>query len=250
MKIAWCLLLVLVLAFGVAGCGVASEGGSETSEKAKVAVETEKKKTTKDNHTLYDGVYYVGDDMEAGKYIFDVSSEYTGRVVCFESKETYETYKANNGYTVGENNAAIEKFALYDFYVYTDQCYLGLEDGNVLLLEDCSGSIRKLNDGWYKEDAAALVTGVYFQGSDIDAGRYVMSYAKADYSIGVTVFESLDKYTQYHRSAKSNGAEESEAIDQYAMDSQWLFDGETCSVSIKEGGVLIVSDGAVSASIS
>ena len=249
MKKLFCLLLAVVLTLGVAGCGGNVDTGSKSVDENVTDRVTESRKTEKSSSvsTLVDGVYFVGDDIKEGKYLVtNVVAEYsTFYIVCYESRETYDAYKNENRATNGEEQNAIEKHALYDIDLFEGETgYLGLQKGNVLAVYYGSGSLDPISeDDWYLQEGATLPTGIYFQGKDIETGRYVLTSVNTEYSAQASVFESMENYVTYHQTSRFTNGEETEALEKNALDTQYVMEGDTYSVAIREGGVLIVDDG-------
>jgi len=99
---------------------------------------------------LYSGIYFVGDDINAGNYAFtSMETGFGMRVVVFENKNNYLDYFRTGRSTHGEERTAIEKNALTSFYIHEGQiCILNLRDGMVLLLKNGSGILETANQSW------------------------------------------------------------------------------------------------------
>ena len=75
------------------------------------------------------------------------------------------------------------------------------------------------------------------------SGRYILTGANTKYSAQMSVFESMDKYITYHQTSRFTNGEETESLEKNAFDTQYVREGNTCSVAIRDGGVLIIDNG-------
>jgi predicted small lipoprotein YifL len=246
MKKIFCLLLVLVLMFGIVGCGATSSVETEDTKKAS-AVDSKTENTSVKNEDetkrLFSGIYYVGTDIEPGQYILkSLESDYSMDILLFETGEKYDGYLAAPKTTLGEESQAINGFCLHSSYIeHDEEYYLNLKDGNVLSLDDGSGELRKIvKGGWAEDDIRPR--GVYYCPDDIDAGSHDITCAYGDYSLDIKVFKSLSVYDEYLVSPRSTLGEESEAVDKYADFVDYLDSGESCHINVQEGGILVIDD--------
>lgn len=246
MKKIFCLLMVLVMIFGVAGCGTTSVVETENTENTSmVENETEKTSVKKEDEKkrLFSGVYYIGSDIEPGQYVLkNLESDYSMDILLFETHERYDEYITAPKSTLGEESQAINSFCFHSSYIeYNEEYYLNLKDGNVLSIDDGSGELRKITkDVWAENDIHPR--GIYYCSDDIDAGSHEITCAYGDYSLDITIFKSISIYDEYLTSPRSTLGEESEAIDKYAEFFEYLDSGESCHINIQEGCVIVIDD--------
>ncbi|MCM1233071.1 MAG: hypothetical protein NC489_23350 [Ruminococcus flavefaciens] len=207
-------------------------------------------KAEENNIDLYCGAYFVGNDIDVSSYLVSCTeTEYSMQVIVFENKEAYKDYRQTSRFTNGEELAAIEQNALYDCYLEEGKTgYLNLEDGYVLLIDDGNGELNEIdiNDtdngvSWYSDENIGLCRGLYFVDNDIEAGQY--SLTCTDSHMQVTVFESIDTYKAYHQISRFTNGEESDAIKQNSILSEYVYEGDSIAVGLHKENILLVSDG-------
>lgn len=199
---------------------------------------------------LYSGAYFVGNDLKAAQYLLACNeADYSMQVIVFENIDAYKSYHQTSRFTNGEELAAIEQNALYDYYLKSEeQGYLGLENGYVLLINDGIGKLNEINmqdtdnsTAWYRSNNIGLCRGVYFVGNDLKAAQY--SLTCIDSYMEVVVFENIDAYKAYHQSSRFTGGEESDAIEQNAISYEYMYADKTLAINLQEGNVLMISNG-------
>lgn len=202
------------------------------------------------NEELYSGVYFVGNNLKAAQYLLACNeSEYSMQVIVFENIDTYKAYHQTRRFTNGEELAAIEQNALFDYYLREEeQGYLGLKNGYVLLINDGNGKLSEIDiqdtdssTAWYRGDNMGLRCGVYFVGDDLKAALY--SLTCIDSYMDVVIFENIDTYKAYHQASRFTGGEESDAIEQNAMSYEYMYTEKTLAINLQEGNVLMISNG-------
>lgn len=202
----------------------------------------------RDHTELLCGVYFVGKDIEASRYLLACTeTDYSMRVVVFESRETYQNYHRTSRFTTGEELAAIEQNAWYDYDLDEEETgYLNLADGYVLLIYEGKGALSEIHadsdTAWYSDENTGLCKGVYFVGNDLDAAQY--SLTCTDRYMQAAVFENTDTYRVYHQSDRFTTGEENEAIEKNAILYEEVYEGEPIAIHLQEGNVLLVSEGA------
>ena len=89
---------------------------------------------SEDGLLMVPGTYNIGDYISDRDYLITCEeTDYSMRVIVFESKEAYASYQNTNRTTNGEELAAIEQNALYDYYLEKGEMgYLSLGDDYVL----------------------------------------------------------------------------------------------------------------------
>ena len=197
------------------------------------------------NRDLYRGTYFVGDDLKTSSYLLTCEdTEYSMHIFVFENKEAYKTYHQTSRFTNGEESAAIEQNALYDYYLESEETgYLSLEEDYVLVIDDGKGKVREIdiNSSWYSGDNEGLHRGIYFVGNDLEAAQY--SLTCIDSFIEVIVFEDIDAYIAYQHSSRFTGGEEEEAIELNARSSEYVYGGDSMAINLQEGNILLIKDG-------
>lgn len=104
-----------------------------------------------DTVNLFDGNYIVGKDIDVGSYMFTSTGEYGTRFIVFKSKEKLADFEAADHFTNGEFGADVEQNAMIDIYVHNgEQCYINLQDGMVLMLNNGSGIAQNVAMAWAK----------------------------------------------------------------------------------------------------
>lgn len=207
------------------------------------------------NYPLFSGVYTVGEHITADTYLIRCTkTNYQLKIVVFESAENYDRYVAADSTTNGEENAAIEQNALFDLYISEGETYyIGLQNGFVMLVDRGEGELEPIDlsktdierpEFWYNGNPFALCTGVLFVGRDISAGQYKLSCEEADWSMNVVVFANAEDYFSYHKTSRFTNGEEADAIEQYALSSAYVSQGESSFIDLKADYVLMIVDGS------
>jgi len=200
---------------------------------------------------LYDGIYFIDDDFDAAQYLLTCAdTDYSMQAVVFESIDEYKAYHQTSRFSNGEESAAIEQNALYDYYLETDEMgYLGLRAGYVLYIKDGMGKLNKIptqepdnNTTWYSDSNIGVPSGVYFAGDDLEAAQYSLTCVTS--YMQVIVFENIDTYKAYHQMSRFTNGEESDAIEQNAIISEYMYEGDNLAVRLQDGNVLMIKDGA------
>lgn len=93
---------------------------------------------------IMSGVYFTGDDIQAGQYTITViDTDFSAQIIVFNNREDYINYHVTNRFTNGEESDAITANASLHEYVYKDKTYFFmLEPENVLLIKDGIGRIN------------------------------------------------------------------------------------------------------------
>lgn len=95
----------------------------------------------------YPGVYFIGDDLEAGQYeIQCTNTDFAMNLIVFADRQAYNSYYESNRFTNGEEDAAIEQNAETNMLLSKDDTQsIYLNEGSVLLLKYGTGTMKKLN---------------------------------------------------------------------------------------------------------
>lgn len=242
-------ILALMLMLSLAACGnnsdepvindeveVENNQNDETTESGDSSDED----NASDEDEVYNNkIYYVGDDIPEGTYVVNcTASEYGMDVVVFQSETEYVAFQNAEQFTVGEYRNAIEQNAWISLYIEENEsAYLGLTEGNIILLDDGMCEFSKYN----AYDSNVLYSGIYVVGKDIPVGVLDIK-GTTDY-LQVVVFDSVDKYSAYHKTDRFTVGEESDAIEANASSSDYLYGDDTTSVKLEEGMVLMIDDG-------
>ena len=191
-----------------------------------------------DTKELYCGIYFVDSDIKADQYVLTCEeADYSMQVMIFESIDTYKNYHQTSRFTIGEENDAIEQNVLYDVYISPEeQCYLDLKDGYVVLTDSGKGTLNKLDAQTNK-----VYSGMYLVGDNLEAAKY--SLKCIDSHMQITLFESIDKYKAYHQTSRFTIGEESYAIEQNAISSDYIYGDRTLDINLQEGNILLIDGG-------
>lgn len=110
-------------------------------------VETQIGNTT----NLFEGNYVVGKDINTGGYMITATGDYGTRFVVFESEQKLADFDAADHFTNGEFGADVEQNAMMDIYVDKgEQCYINLQEGMVLMLNNGTGTAQEVKMAWAK----------------------------------------------------------------------------------------------------
>ena len=96
---------------------------------------------------------------------------------------------------------------------------------------------------WYTEDYTAICDGVFFVGKDIKGDSYILTCTDSSWAMEITVFESEEQYSNYHKTSRFTVGEESDAKAQYALIDTTIWPDETYSLNIQDGYVLKIENG-------
>lgn len=189
--------------------------------------------------SLGKGVYKTGDYIAAGKYtITCTEADYELKIVVFESSDAYDQYKNTKRITNGEELAAIELYALSDFYLKPDEVgFISLTEGSVLLLDEGRGKLEEYS-------GENCYPGVYFVGNDLEEGQYEFVCSSTQYGMNFIVFDTQQAYSDYHQTSRFTVGEETDAVEQFASTDEYLREGDTYSVFLSNDSVLLLKGGS------
>ena len=195
-----------------------------------------------DTIELYNGVYFVDNDIEASQYLLtrNESNSYM-QVTVFENLDIYKTYYQTDQATLGESRTATEQYALYEYYLDAEEsAYLDLASGYVVLIEGENGQLKEFDT---QNDNIEMYSGVYFVGNGLKSDQYLLTCDEAGYSMQVMIFENMDTYKNYHQTSRFTIGEENDAIEQNALYDDYIYPEETCCLNLKDGYVLFIDGG-------
>lgn len=238
MKKLFVLLLATIIVLSLAACGSNSEKPIINNEVS--STENVQEPNNTETEEIYSNkVYYVGDDIPAGNYAINCTkSEYGMDILVFESEQKFKDFQGAEQFTVGEYQTAVETHAWANFYVEENEfAYIGLKKGYVILLDDGMCEFNKYD----ANSSTTIYSGVYVVGEDIAAGN--LNIKCTSDRMQVTVFETKDNYVSYHQTSRFTVGEESDAIEKYALSSDYIGKDKATSVNLKEGMILVVDNG-------
>lgn len=215
----------------------------EIAQKDDAKNNTTEVSNSEDGLVVVPGTYEVGDYIDNTSYLITCEeANYSMQVIVFESKESYDSYQNTKRITNGEELAAIEQNALYDYYLGQGETgYLGFDDGYVLLIKSGNGRLKELNGS--EMDNTDMYCGAYFVGNDIKSSRYLFTCTETEYSMQVLVFENMETYKAYHQTSRFTNGEELAAIEKNALYDCYLKSGETGYFNLADGCILLIDDG-------
>ena len=238
MKKLFVLLLATIIVLSLAACGSNSEKPIINNEVS--STENVQEPNNTETEEIYSNkVYYVGDDIPAGNYAINCTkSEYGMDILVFESEQKFKDFQGAEQFTVGEYQTAVETHAWANFYVEENEfAYIGLKKGYVILLDDGMCEFNKYDANL----STTIYSGVYVVGEDIAAGN--LNIKCTSDRMQVTVFETKDNYVSYHQTSRFTVGEESDAIEKYALSSDYIGKDKATSVNLKDGMILVVDNG-------
>lgn len=98
---------------------------------------------------IMDGLYLSKDIPRDAYMITCTDTDYAMGVIIFKDKEAYDQYSQADRFTVGEEQAAIEQYAMSDMYIYYgDTAYVNLADDMVVLVKGGSGTMEPVLMNW------------------------------------------------------------------------------------------------------
>lgn len=100
-----------------------------------------------------------------------------------------------------------------------------------------------IDTSWYTDNNQAICSGVYFVGKDLSAGNYSLTCEKTDWSMQVSLFESVEKYYSYYRTDRFTIGEEGDAIDQNALTTNYIHEGDSAALNVQDGYVVLIDNG-------
>lgn len=184
-------------------------------------------------------VYKVGEEIPAGGYVIDcTNTEYGMDITIFDGEESYDKFQNEHIVTFGDYYKAVEQFAWADFYLELgEQAYINLHEGFIVLLDGGKCEFTKYDPA----DSPTIYPGIYVVGEDIDPQK-VNIKCSSEY-IQVSLFESKEKYLDYHKTERSTIGEESEAIEKYAESSVFFYENDITYANLQAGMIILVEDG-------
>ncbi len=238
MRRLFAILLVIITMLSLAACGGDSEKPIINNEIS--STENSPKPDNTEAEEIYSNkVYYVGDDIPAGNYAINCTkSEYGMDILVFESEQKFKDFQGAEQFTVGEYQTAVETHAWANFYVKENEfTYIGLKKGYVILLDDGMCEFNKYD----ANSSTTIYSGIYVVGEDIAAGN--LNIKCTSDRMQVTAFETKDNYVSYHQTSRFTVGEESDAIEKYALSSDYIGKDKVTSVNLKAGMILVVDNG-------
>ena len=196
------------------------------------------------------GVFFVGEDIAEGQYSFTCTySTFGMSLVIFEGKDDYVKYFRSSRFTFGEESDAIDANASERKQLYEDNDYsFYLREGNVLMLNGGIGNLERLDDNIADDmqgdnSTIFLYSGLYFIDNDINESRYAFTCIETSFGMSVIVFENRNTYLGYFRTYRSTNGEENAAIEQNALISLYIYEGQTCFLNLNPGMVVLLNNG-------
>lgn len=102
------------------------------------------------------------------------------------------------------------------------------------------GNAGNSQDYWYLSTSMGISEGVYIVGEDILPGNYGIS---TDDAVSYAIFESVEKYLDYHKSSRFTHGEENDAIDANAKIHEYVYNSQTEALNLTDKEVLLVKRG-------
>lgn len=233
-------LLLLTMLFSVSACGTGSGENSSTPDKSDAVSSKSDGSSSQETDYYSNKVYAVGADIPVGQYLINCTgTDYAMSIIVFSSDKEYKAFQNADQSTVGEFGKAVEENAWADFGLKKDDSvYIGLEKGNIILLDKGKCEFNKYDI----QSDSTLYSGIYIVGDDIAAGSYNIK-CTTQY-LGLTLFADRDSYLGYHRASRFSNGDESDAKEEYADSVKYLYKDESYSVNLQDGMVLKMEDGA------
>lgn len=253
-------IAVLALACALSGCSNGQSGSTAGSAagSASIAHNATAQKSDaaeiddswyRDNpYAITQGVYRVGVDLAVNNYIFTCDGEdFTGKVVVFDSVDSYVAYHTASRFTNGEENAALEAHASLNEYLNAgDSLNLPLHEGNVLLVE-ARGTLSPAEGSAETGEVVSgkprrVVDGLY-DSSQLEAGTYMLTSTKEDYGFDVVVFENKDAYDAFENADHYTNGEWGAAVEQNAWSDFYLYPGDSCYLNLTDESIVMIQNG-------
>jgi len=203
-----------------------------------------------------EGAFVIGDAFGAAQYIVTSDSDSNMSIIVFESESDFNNYDNADRRTFGEEREAVEQNALFNIHLgESESAFLSFKSGNVMVVTSGSGVLDEIsletytksfeNTGsWDPSVTSAICTGVFFVGTDLDEGQYSLTVTNTNFmAMSVAIFESRSDYMIYLRTSRFTHGEESEAIEANAFEIIQLFEGNSSSIQLSNGNVLMLSGG-------
>lgn len=251
MKKLFGMLLVAVLVLGFAACGngtadkpvinepeTLTEAEDTSSQVEEPAAENNESSDEAENYSNV--VYNVGDDIPVGGYVVTCTGTNSLlEVIVFDSEESYDGFQSAEKFTIGDYSRAVEQYAWADFYRDQDErAYIGLREGYVILLDEGQCEFTKYDPA----ASQTIYPGIYVVGEDLNADKINIK-CTSEY-MQVTQFDSKDSYYGYHKTSRFTIGEESDAIDQYAETTDFIYTDDSTYANLQDGMVIMVEEGA------
>jgi len=246
--------LAAIMLFSLSACGAGTSDNPEITDdpeiSAKPAETSEPEESPESSETAEpesesgsgnysNKVYYVGEDIPAGGYVINcTSTDYSMDIIVFASAEDYEGFQHAEKSTVGEFSEAVELHAWANFYLDLDEkVYVGLREGYIILLDDGKCEFNKYD----LSTSQTIYSGIYVVGEDIDAEK-INILCISDY-LKVTLFSGKDRYLDYHKTSRFTIGEESDAIEEYADSTDYIYTDDSTYANLQDGMIMMVEKG-------
>ena len=221
-----------------------SKETSAVTEEVTTAKEEKEKNNEEENNYYSHKRYNIGSDMPEGTYIIEcTATDFSMEILVFENEQNFNDFENADKLTGGEYSAAVEKYAWFDTYLYEEEkVYVNLESGNIILLDDGMCEFNKHNP----LETGELISGVYTVGKDMKSGNIDV---KCVSNFRVTVFDTKEKYIEYHQSTRFTGGEEDEAIEKTSSMSEYVYEDDIISLELTDGMIVMIEYGTGTYSI-
>ena len=228
------------------------EGYFEKLEDLNIVSESGATQFKENPASICTGVYFVGKDIVAASYnLTCVKTDVYMEFIIFNDPENYYNYHRASRFTNGEEEDAVQQNALQRAYIYEgDTSFVDLQEGNVLLIKHGSGIMETVSGENESQPDTSVDTysrliypGVYFTGEDLSPNQYVFTCDESSWSAQVLIFETKEKYLDYHRADKITNGQESDAIEQSAISVFYISPGESCYLNLQDDMVLVIDNG-------
>ena len=184
-------------------------------------------------------VYYVGEDIPAGGYVINcTNTNYTMSVLIFASAQDFKGFQDSKKFTLGEFSDAVELYAWANFYLgQDDKAYIGLREGYIILLDGGKCEFNTYNPS----EEQTLYSGLYVVGEDVNAEK-INILCTTDY-LKMTLFSGKDDYLNYHKSSRFTIGEETEAIQEFAESSDFIYTDDSTYANLRDGMIMMIEEG-------
>lgn len=246
MKKLFTALLAAAMALALAACGsgsdkpVINETGALAETAADAGQEDSAAPEEAEEENYSNVVYTVGDEIPAGGYVVTCTGTSSVlEVTVFASQESYDDFQSADKFTNGDYRNAVEQYAWADSFLYEgEEFYVGLREGYIILLDEGRCEFTKYDPA----DGQTIYPGIYVVGEDLSAGK-VNIKCTSEY-MQVTQFADRDDYLGYHQTSRFTVGEESDAIEKYAVTSDFISADEITYANLQDGMVVMVEEGA------
>ncbi len=185
-------------------------------------------------YKIESGVYNIGVDLDAGSYEISLSGiSSSANIAILKDDADFEKFNRFVANRMVRNPHIVAPYSKILFITKDNwPLHLTLHDGERFYVSEGYGTMTPIN-------SEVLIRGIYYIGEDIAPGTYMMEVSDIENICYIAAFETFEQYMDFMMKDTAQSL-----ID----NSRFAFrtsEGETVSITLEQGEILLVTDGKV-----